>query len=134
MDYQQTRLFQIYFIELDADRQVIAKGVYPKKYKYPGNAYRIAREKFGDRNRYDYEVSWRDPWTEYSTTTTCDICGKEYERPEDHYGHDRGQHVDIRDRKAYWHDRDRNNCYFTCPDCTDRVRVFISSLKAENSK
>ena len=121
--------FKIYYKELDANGNEIRRGVDEKDYINYGSAINRARKLYGDRNRFEYEVAWRDPWIEYTVPSTCKCCGKPYERAVTHIGYDNSHNLVIYDRG----NRHEGIHGFICPDCYEKLKRFIGSLKKENA-
>lgn len=70
--------YKIYFIQYDDDGKEIGRGVYHREYVYMSRALTIAREYYGDRNRYTYKIAKRNPWMEYTGIYECCVCRKEF--------------------------------------------------------
>ena len=117
--------FKVYYKEFDSEGNEISSGIDSREYVNYGSAINRARNLYGDRSRFKYEVAWRDPWVEYTVPCICKCCGKTYERPVTHMDIDRSNYVSLIDRNKpgkYFHG-------YICPDCYEKIKCFINSLK-----
>lgn len=122
--------YKVYYIEYDEDRNEIARGVDSKEYINYGNALNRARKLgYTDRNRYDYEVAWRDPWVEYSVNRKCEICGWGYRSPITHEGYGLDPRVHLCDFDENGRARNKHNYRHVCPVCYGKITKFIDKLK-----
>ena len=140
----EERPYKIYYIQYDEDGNEIDRGVYHKEYKTFGMACNIARKNYGghqahrigvdgrplpffEGQKYAWIVNWRDPFVEYHVEAKCDYCGKQYNRPQNYAGFDRGIHLELCDRaKGYRH---KDNLLGTlCPECAEKIKNFVKSL------
>lgn len=116
---------RIYYKELDANGNEINRGIDEKEYINYGSAVNRARKLYGDRNRFEYEIAWRDPWIDYTKTTICKCCGELYERTVTHQNWDCSHNIFL-----YKRDNRRESISgYICPDCYEKIKGFISSLK-----
>jgi hypothetical protein len=136
--------WRIWYEQLDENGQPIGYGVYHKAYKLFGNACRVARDRYGDKTKYNYWIETRNPWTEYTCEVTCSICGAKYTVPESVYGSPlAGQRIHL----AKWTpaDNDRKGVYIVtrnvtiphgdvCSVCFDEIMKTINSLKKEDDQ
>lgn len=125
-DYNYDAPYKIYFIEYDEAGNEIGRGVFARSYKYSGTAHRKAYEIYGDRKRFKYTVAQRDPWVDYFERCKCDVCNKEYDRPETHYAGDDGYRIEIR-RSKYFDGTEygRFMPYRICKECFDKIYNYI---------
>ncbi len=125
--------FRIWFIEYDEDGNEIGRGVYHKSYAYSGKAYSVARERYGDRKRFKYEIAPRNPWEKYYRDMYCGVCGSMYSAPENVHGLEFADRLWLtRYNEIGYVDRDISFSGHVCPDCSEKVHAFIESLRGED--
>lgn len=133
------RVYKIYFKELDEAGNVVRKSEHGIEYKTPGNARRVAREKYGDNTKYRHTVSWRDPDQEYFSESTCCLCGTVRTRRENPLG---GYVTGQRIRISKWdHTLPLDQrygrglglpCGEICDDCYDAIMKTVNDLRKGN--
>lgn len=129
--------WHIWFEEYDDAGNSTGGGVYQKEYVHYGNACRVADKLFGNKPNIKYTVANRNPWTSYTCTKRCDICGSEYSAPETNDGYpilnriyigSVGKPVFDESFIHYRYPREIDKGYIPCPQCVERVNLFIESL------
>lgn len=124
--------WRIWFEQYDDSGNSVGGGVYFKEYIHYGTAQRIARQRYGDKKHFKYQVAKRNPWVKYPCRATCDICGKEYATEESRDGgFPITSFIDISDRSSDY--RNRYSVYKPCPACMATIKGCIENLKASES-
>lgn len=117
--------YKIYYRQFDENKNVIGEGVYHKEYVYPGNALREARQRYGDRSKFEFSIAPRNPFIEYFKDVTCSICGKTHTIEESVNGLDFDTSIYISTLECGKRSRSLRN---VCSDCYDKVVDFINTL------
>lgn len=135
---------RVWWQKLDADGNVIEKGVDEKEYVSWGCAINRAEKLFG-KSRYwrpsitnetdigvepriRWRISHRDPWVDYYEEKACDICGAVHMRKHTDYGYDQGDFFWMSKSKDDTENKYRGRSVI-CPDCAGKIIKCIKKLE-----
>lgn len=120
--------YKIFYRQLDEKGNIIGEGVYHKEYKYWGAAFNVAKKRYGDSSKFDYEIATRYPWMDYSMEVYCGVCGRKHTVIQATAGWNYTARISISDHNtpgARTYDSWEN----VCPDCLKKVVDYIVSFK-----
>lgn len=107
--------------------------VYPKTYAYWGTAFNVANKKI-EREKYRFKIACRNPWEVYHRICVCEICGKDFETIESDSGWAFNRTIVGSVPPILNPDMSKQRFrHIACPDCYEKVRSFVESLKGESS-